>query len=168
MNVKQNMKIYQQFDTGMIFKKDFWSYVKKTKKCWLWTGKTSGQGYGRVRVPASGYVLAHRFSWQLHNGNNPIPDGLLVLHKCDNPPCVNPKHLFLGTHADNMRDMIAKNRQDPNLTRVKVRAAKMRAMTHCKHGHSLADAYIINRGNRYERNCRICQRLRALRRYQQR
>lgn len=75
--------------------------------CWLWEGATIRSGYGRHNI--NGVQMgAHRASWIIHNGD--IPDGMHVCHKCDTPPCVNPDHLFLGTHADNMRDMQAKER----------------------------------------------------------
>ena len=86
--------------------------VKKTGKngCWSWTGNVNPKGYGTIK---RGYnennIVAHRASWEVHRG--PIPDGMLVLHKCDNPPCTNPDHLFLGTHQDNMDDMVTKERQ---------------------------------------------------------
>ena len=88
----------------------FWSFVRKTETCWIWTGVRDKDGYGRTR-PGTGksYVLAHRFSYELHHG--PIPTGLHILHKCDNPPCVNPDHLFSGTNRDNIDDMVRKDRQ---------------------------------------------------------
>jgi len=85
----------------------FWKKVKKIKNgCWEWVGATTC-GYGRIGVCGK-TVIAHRLSWVWANGK--IPKGLCVLHKCDNRPCVNPKHLFLGTKKDNTRDCIRKGR----------------------------------------------------------
>lgn len=89
------------------------SYKKdETTGCWVWLGKSrSGSSglYGRIQVNKK-TIPAHRFSWELHNEQK-IPDGMFVLHKCDNPECVNPEHLFLGTHQDNTNDKVSKNRQ---------------------------------------------------------
>lgn len=88
----------------------FWKYVRKTDGCWLWTAAPCGShGYGHMRSGDGPYVMAHRYSWEIHVG--PIPFGLQVLHRCDVPLCVNPSHLFLGTQADNIADKVAKGRQ---------------------------------------------------------
>jgi hypothetical protein len=84
----------------------FWAKVQKTDSCWVWTAATDSDGYGVFNAP--GHRAAHPFSYELHNG--PIPEGLCVLHKCDNPPCVRPDHLFLGTKKDNAVDMAIKGR----------------------------------------------------------
>jgi HNH endonuclease len=90
----------------------FWCRVKKglADECWLWSGSTNKKGYGRITLGsrAAGVERAHRVSWLLFRGE--IPDGLCVLHRCDNPPCVNPSHLFLGTKRDNTADMVSKGR----------------------------------------------------------
>lgn len=88
----------------------FWSNVDKSageNGCWLWTAGKHKDGYGNFRWNDSAQ-LTHRISYQLAYGE--FDPSLNVLHSCDNPPCVNPHHLFLGTHADNMRDMVRKGR----------------------------------------------------------
>jgi hypothetical protein len=84
----------------------FWRFVEKGDGCWEWTGSSVPYGYGSFG--ADGTKRAHRISWEIHFG--PIPNGLCVLHHCDNPPCVNPAHLFLGTRQDNSDDKMAKGR----------------------------------------------------------
>lgn len=86
----------------------FWSKVRKRRSgCWEWLASKNQDGYGKFRYE-SGIGSTHRISWVLTNGE--IPDKLHVLHKCDNPSCVNPDHLFLGTNKDNMIDKMQKGR----------------------------------------------------------
>lgn len=87
----------------------FFAKVIKTKTCWLWTGRCIRSVYGHMRAFDRTRWQAHRLSWFLHFGK--IPASKWVLHDCDNPRCVNPKHLFLGNHAANVADKVAKNRQ---------------------------------------------------------
>jgi hypothetical protein len=93
----------------------FWERVRRVTGarklafpgCWEWQGSRFENGYGRIHVRGK-RIGTHRYAWECQRGA--IPAGMLVLHRCDNPRCVNPDHLFLGTHADNMQDMVRKGR----------------------------------------------------------
>lgn len=91
----------------------FWARVAKLgdHECWEWQGWRVNGGYGRFKHERR-CVYAHRFSYTLHFGS--LADNLDVCHRCDNPSCVNPAHLFTGTHLDNMKDMSAKGRRSGN------------------------------------------------------
>lgn len=89
------------------FKRSLVQRTDRSSGCWVWRGLPNKGGY--VRTSLRGVCMyVHRASWVFHNG--PIPDGMLVCHKCDNPPCCNPEHLFLGTHKDNANDAAFKGR----------------------------------------------------------
>ena len=125
--------------------------------CLEWTGATDRSGYGRIMGVNQGTMFTHRLAWELANG--PIPEGLHVLHHCDNPPCCQTDptegypegHLFLGTQADNNADMVAKGRARNGYE----------ARTHCPSGHAYdeANTYIQPNGSRV---CRTCNRARCL------
>ena len=88
----------------------FWAKVKKAgpNDCWEWQAYTNTGGYGRFKAGGNDILLAHRYSYELHHG--PIPDGSIVMHSCDNPPCCNPAHLSVGTHKENAADKVDKGR----------------------------------------------------------
>lgn len=131
-------------------------------ECWPWTGACSPAGYGRL--PDNTYV--HRKSYELHVG--PIPEGLFVCHACDNPPCGNPWHLFLGSSAENAQDMARKGRVGggapkgvyPSWTRDNSPHIQAHEAGTCLRGHPASEAYRRKHGPRVGQwvYCRACKR----------
>lgn len=118
--------------------------------CWLWTAYKDKRGYGQFRWDSGSMILAHRAVLKIYG--HYLPDELCVCHKCDNPSCVRPDHLFVGTRDDNMKDMAIKDR---------------RKWTVCKRGHPLEDGNIIINSSHGRRKCLTCHRKRD-REYKQR
>lgn len=142
------MKIPKELDRIMaelynqVFER-FFLLVQYSDDCWNWTGYKTEKGYGKFGINYRAH-LAHRLSYEYFI--EPIPKGLFVCHHCDNPSCVNPFHLFVGTNRDNMIDMYAKGRGNP----------PNRKLTHCKYGHPFAGDNLV-RLKDGSRNCRICK-----------
>lgn len=121
----------------------FLAKVTQGPECWTWNAATDNFGYGRIWYNGR-MEPAYRVSWIIHNG--PIPDGQNVLHKCDNPPCTNSAHLFLGTQSENLKDMGAKGRH------------WLQQRTECAYGHPLTSENLYNWKGRHW--CKTCYRRR--------
>lgn len=124
----------------------FWFRVDKTPGCWVWTG---GRGagkfdYGYFWTSEKKLVKAHRFSFEMEHGS--IPDGMVICHRCDNPPCVRPDHLFLGTQKDNIHDMDAKGR-----------GKRPGKRTHCPKGHPYDEGNTVLRKDGAQ-SCWLCRK----------
>jgi len=143
------------------YTKQFWSYTNKSKNCWSWLRACRPDGYGIASVGTNKSKPAHRVSWQLSYG--PIPSGLCVLHSCDNPRCVRPDHLFLGTKADNNKDRDNKGRGN-FIVGAKASANKRRNLKYCKYGHKFTQSntnWFLSSAGYWCRQCCTCQTRRS-------
>lgn len=133
--------------------------VVRNGECWAWAGAKTPEGYGTIRNERGKTEKAHRVAWRLHVGEIPKGGGhhgMCVLHRCDNPWCVNPAHLFLGSNRDNAIDRQSKGRTKS----LELGPKKNAARPTCPHGHPVNDANTGRRrtGSRY---CRVCQAARS-------
>lgn len=119
--------------------------------CWLWVGAKNSGGYGKLRI-LSRFIDAHRVSWECAHG--PIPVGQHILHTCDNPPCVNPRHLKLGDHKANIADMMAKGRQvhGEKNGRAKLTAQQVLALRRLRADHGFSRRILAQRFNIHVRS----------------
>lgn len=159
MNPGQDHRKTNQFhfrNPDVVLSNFYKKIIKADNGCWNWTGYKNEQGYGSFCTVLYNETLAHRVSYNLHNKFK-LPKSLCVLHKCDNPSCVNPDHLFIGDRDLNNKDRAKKGRTiTPNMN-----------LTHCKRGHHFDESNTIIRKNG-TRLCRKCHNAETARRKRER
>jgi len=122
--------------------------VRYTDGCWIWTGNRNGDGYGVFHVSRTKRYMAHRAALEFANGE-PVPSDKLACHHCDNPSCVRPSHLYIGTFSDNNSDTYYRGPHP-------FRSYKRPFLTHCHQGHLFTpDSVYIDRSTG-KRKCKIC------------
>jgi hypothetical protein len=127
----------------------FWSRVDMTGgmfECWEWTATRDSHGYGKFWWGEK-MTGSHRVSWEITNGV--VPDGLFVLHKCDNPPCVNPSHLWLGTKKDNSEDCVRKGRSPRGERQGMNTHPECRVIGERNGSHKLTEQQVVEIRSRY-------------------
>lgn len=153
--------------TNKTLEQRFWAKVQKGSpaECWLWTGSKVA-GYGRITVNGR-LTRAHRLSWEMHNGKS-IPDGAVACHLCDTPACVNPHHIWVGTQADNLRDMHSKGRAADRFIGGKTKSKdELLADGTCPQGHEYRVVGFVTIAGRYH-YCRACRNQSLLKNYHNR
>ena len=146
----------QQRKTTSLIERLIKHTIVKESGCWEWQGAKTDFGYGVIGRGIRGYglVRAHRASWEIAYGE--IPLGLIVRHRCDNPSCINPEHLLLGTHADNTRDKIERGRGDTAMSHAVIAEKTGWGTGVCFRGH-VKTGKNTNKGRSYAR-CLICRK----------
>lgn len=155
INLMRELKIIQNSLINRFFKK-----VEKTSTCWLWKAARHGANKYGVFWDGKRNKAAHRFSFEIHKGN--IDQGKVVMHICDNPICVNPEHLTLGTQKENLYDAIKKGRLIPGLRGERDINGKIQRKTVCLRGHDVStpESVYINPNN--PNKGKICRKCRTL------
>lgn len=131
----------EQVEYSKYLQNRFWQKVDKTANCWVWIGGRTSWGYGSIAIRHGYMKNTHRVSWEIHYGS--IPKGMCVLHSCDNPPCVRPDHLFLGTLKDNSQDMLKKGRHLVKLTKDEMEKIRTRYAAENLSQETLAEKYNV-------------------------
>lgn len=133
----------------------FWVKVEKTDTCWLWRGSKNNHGYGRIAVKGASWTMTYAHRWAYEDRYGLISDGMEIDHLCRNPDCVNPEHLEVVTHRENM-------------LRGNTVGAYEAAQTHCAHGHPFSSENTYLRKDRLGRMCKECGRQRKRQRRRER